>query len=77
MKAQEPQGWLPGLGLGVGTEEAACEEPPFDLPPEKVPLPVRPLYEAPVLLRPPGQVGQHLIHRAVGHILVDGETGLT
>lgn len=65
------------LGLVVGAEEAPCEDPPLDLPPEKVPLPVRPLHEAPVLLGPAGQVGQHLVHWAVGHVLVDREAGLT
>lgn len=68
---------MPGLGLVVGAEEAPCEDPPLDLPPEKVPLPVRPLHEAPVLLGPAGQVGQHLVHWAVGHVLVDREAGLT
>jgi len=65
-------GWMPRC-----SEEAACEQPPLDLPPEQVPLPVRPLHKAPVLLGPPGQVGQHLVHWAVGHVLVDGEASLT
>lgn len=66
----------PGLGLGSVAEEVSCEETPLDLFPEQVPLMVRPLHEAPVLLGPAGQVRQHLVHRPVGHVLVDREASL-
>lgn len=67
----------PRLRLGSVAEEVSCEETPLDLFPEQVPLAVRSLHEAPVLLGPAGQVRQHLPHRPIGHVLVHGETSLT
>lgn len=66
----------PRLRLRSVAEEVSCEETPLDLFPEQVPLAVRSLHEAPVLLGPAGQVRQHVVHRPVGDVLVHGEASL-
>lgn len=62
--------------LGRVGEEAASAEPPLELLPEQLPLPLGALHEATVLQGAARQVGQHFHHGAVGHVLVHGEARL-
>lgn len=54
-----------------------AQQPAFQLPPQQAAFPLRTLHEAAVLLGSAGQVGDDLIHGAVGNILVHGESCLT
>lgn len=57
--------------------ELSTEHPALQLRPQQRALSPRALHEAAVLLGAAGQVRDDLVHRAVGHVLVHGETCLT